>query len=136
MENDNVLDNDQANGGQISAAAKQNLQAAATWVKVVAILAFIGGGLSAIFALIAIFGSPLVGIIQLLLVGAYIYINILLFKKASAISVGTLDMDSFSENFLKYWKYTVIMIIASFVLGVILYSVVANAVSSAGNLPF
>jgi hypothetical protein len=132
MENE-TLDNTETGGNDLSANAKANLRASASWVKVIAILGFIGGGITGIGALFTLFGSFVAGIIGLAMAALYIFMSLLLMKQANAVSTDRVDMDSFSDSYLKYWKIIVILIIVSVVFGLISYFTVASQVSSLQN---
>lgn len=119
--------------GELSPSAKQKLKSSAGWVKVIAILGFIGGGLSAIGGLFTLFGSLIAGLFTLLMAAIYIYMSVLLMKQAGAVSSEKIDMDTFADSYLKYWKIIVILIIVSVVLSIVGYSAFASQMGSLSN---
>lgn len=135
MENE-TLDNTETGGNEISASAKANLRAAAGWVKAFAILGFIGGG----FAVLGSFGlfivSFFLGLMFLIMAGITIYMAVLLLKQSNAISTDNIDYDTFASSYLMYWKVIIILIIASFVLGLVGTFVAGSQMNSVTDFPF
>lgn len=119
--------------GELSPSAKQKLKSSAGWVKVIAILGFIGGGLIAIGGLFTLFGSLIAGLFTLLMAAIYIYMSVLLMKQAGAVSSEKIDMDTFADSYLKYWKIIVILLIVSVVLSIVSYSVIGFQIGSLSN---
>lgn len=119
--------------GELSPSAKQKLKSSAGWVKVIAILGFIGGGLIAIGGLFTLFGSLITGLFTLLMAAIYIYMSVLLMKQAVAVSSEKIDMDTFADSYLKYWKIIVILLIVSVVLSIVSYSVIGFQIGSLSN---
>jgi hypothetical protein len=135
MENE-TLDNTETGGNEISASAKANLRASAGWVKAFAILGFIGGG----FMVLGSFGlfmlSFFLGLMYLVVAGVTIYMAVLLLKQANSISSDNIDYDTFASSYLMYWKIIIILIIVSFVMGLVGSFAVGSQVNSMQNFPF
>lgn len=119
--------------GELSPSAKQKLKSSAGWVKVIAILGFIGGGLIAIGGLFSLFASLLSGLFAFIMAAIYIYMSVLLMKQAGAVSSEKIDMDTFADSYLKYWKIIVILLIVSVVLSIVSYSVIGFQMGSLSN---
>lgn len=119
--------------GELSPSAKQKLKSSAGWVKVIAILGFIGGGLVAIGGLFSLFASLLSGLFAFIMAAIYIYMSVLLMKQAGAVSSEKIDMDTFADSYLKYWKIIVILLIVSVVLSIVSYSVIGFQMGSLSN---
>jgi hypothetical protein len=135
MENE-TLDNTETGGNGLSAGAKANLRASAGWVKAFAILGFIGGG----FMVLGSFGlfmvSFILGLMYLVVAAVTIYMATLLLKQANAISKDNIDYDTFASSYLMYWKVVIILIIVSFVLGLVGSFAVGSQMNEMQNLPF
>jgi hypothetical protein len=115
----------------ISEQAKRNLNAGSGWAKAVAIIGFVGAGFMLIGSIGAFIILPLIGLVYLILAAAYIYISYLLYSQAQAATANDFDLDKFAENFNKFWKSTVILMIVGFVLGIVL-SFAMGAMASNG----
>ncbi len=103
----------------LSNQSKTNLHEASGWAKTISILGFIGAGFMVIASIGMFFMLPLMGLIYLVMAGVYVYVSLLLFKQAKAASRNQFNMDEFTENYLKFWKVTVVLTIIGFVLGII-----------------
>ncbi|RYM32590.1 hypothetical protein ERX46_15105 [Brumimicrobium glaciale] len=111
-------DNELINNGNLSPTAKENLHNSAVWVKIIAIVGIVGSGIGAIFSLILIFTSPATVIFNLAFYALFIYVSMLLLNVSKSIERGSLNMDAFAENFLKYYKIIAIMTIVGIVLSI------------------
>ena len=126
--NDDILDNS-SNASEISNQAASNLSKASGWVKAVAILGFIGAGFMVLGALGMFIAIPLMGLLYLIIAGAYIYLSLLLLKQANAIQGGALDLDNFALNYYNFWKTAVIIMIIMFGLSLVV-GVIVGVTSS------
>tara|TARA_B100000508_G_scaffold141026_1_gene145233 strand:- start:6798 stop:7196 length:399 start_codon:yes stop_codon:yes gene_type:complete len=128
---ENLDDNVEKMETGISSEAKTNLNQGSGWVKAVAILGFVAGG----FILLASIGMflvfPVGGILYLIMAGVYGYLSYLLLMKGQAASQSKFDLDKFAENFHKFWKTTVILMIVLFVLSLI-FGFVAGGMMGSG----
>jgi cytochrome b561 len=127
---ENLDDNLEKNSSALSSQAKQDLIKGSGWVKAVAIIGFVGAGLIALSSIAMFIVLPLLGLFYLLMAGAYAYMSYLLFTKAQAASANNFDMEKFAENYYKFWKSAVIIMIIGFVLGIILSVVSVSSTSS------
>lgn len=134
-ENENLDGNASNSTNGVSATSMTNFNKGAGWAKAIAIIGFIGGGLMALGGIFALFGIPVLGIIYLVIAGVYIYLNTLLMKQANAASSGSFNLEELSLNFMKYWKFTVILMIIGVVLGII-SSVTMGAMFSSASSSF
>ncbi|MGM0477872.1 MAG: hypothetical protein ACQERC_01525 [Bacteroidota bacterium] len=130
---ENLDDNAEQQDRGLSNQSKTNLHEASGWAKTIAILGFIGSGFMVIAAIGMLFMLPVIGIVYIIMAGIYIYVSLLLFKQAQAASRNQFNMEEFTENYLKFWKVTVILTIIGFVLGII-GGVVGGIAGS--NMPF
>ena len=126
--NDDILDNS-SNASEISNQAASNLSKASGWVKAVAILGFIGAGFMVLGALGMFIAIPLMGLLYLIIAGAYIYLSLLLLKQANAIQGGALDLDNFALSYYNFWKTAVIIMIIMFGLSLVV-GVIVGVTSS------
>jgi hypothetical protein len=111
--NDNLDSTSIEPQGEVSAFARENFQKGSVWLQVVAIFAFIGTGFIAISSLFLLFVNPIVGIIYIGITVLYGFMSMLLYKQYKATSGGTLNLDEFSENHMKFWKLAGILMLVS-----------------------
>ncbi len=135
MENmENLDDNIEKQDIGISSEAKRNLNAGSGWAKAVAIIGFVGAGFMLIGSIGAFLILPLIGLIYLIVAAAYIYISYLLYSQAQAASASDFNLEKFAENFNKFWKSTVILMIIGFVLGIVLSFVMGSIAANGMRL--
>jgi cytochrome b561 len=80
--------------------------------------------LGSIAMLIAI---PLMGVLYLIIAGAYIFLSSLLLKQANSLQGGTPDLDKFAASYYNFWKTSVIIMIIMFVLSLLVGVIVGAA---------
>lgn len=116
-----ILDENNDNGGnsRISQITKDFLTKSSGWVKAVAIIGIVFSILGVLGGILTLIAIPIVGVIYLIIYGLAIYISLILLKVANSASAESFNLDVFAENFYKYWKIVVIMIIVGFALALI-----------------
>lgn len=124
---ENLDDNVERQNFEISAEAKRNLNSGSGWAKTVAILGFVGAGFMLLGSIGAFLLLPLIGVVYLIVAAAYVYISYLLYTQAQAASSNNFNLDKFAENFNKFWKTTVIIMIIGFVLGILMSVIAASS---------
>jgi len=124
--NEDVLDNTAGANG-VSAQAASDLGKASGWVKAVAILGFIGAGFMVLGSIAMLIAIPLMGVLYLIIAGAYIFLSSLLLKQANSLQGGTPDLDKFAASYYNFWKTSVIIMIIMFVLSLLVGVIVGAA---------
>ena len=85
-----------------------------------------------IASIVILFFSFLNGLIGIVVVAVSIYLYSLLHKQGTAISSGEkMNLDSFTYNYMMFWKIYTILLIVSFVLSLVLGFYIQSTVSSA-----
>lgn len=107
---DNNFDQEELNQ-EFTSIAKENFIKSAGWVKIIAIIGFVISALGIIGSIVLLFSTPLLGLINLLVYGCIIYVSTLLLKISTFTQKNTLNLEAFSENYYKFWKFTVIFMI-------------------------
>lgn len=116
-ENDLLDSHDNAS---LSAMMLGNLKQTAPWKKFIGIIFMILGGLGAIFGLVAVFASPLAGLISLILYGVYFYLGLLLFQIGSGFSsASSNDLESAFAKQKTFWMIFGILMIISIVFVIV-----------------
>jgi len=80
--------------------------------------------------------SFILGLMYLVVAGVTIYMATLLLKQANSISKDNIDYDTFASSYLMYWKVVIILIIVSFVLGLVGSFAVGSQASQLQDFPF
>lgn len=132
---ENLDDTIERSSTSLSAHARRELNKGAGWVKAVAILGFIGSGMMVLASIGMFILLPVVGILYLIMAGVYGYISYLLYQKGKMASANSFNMDLFAENFHKFWKVTVIMMIILFVLSFV-FGIIMGAVGGGSAFRF
>lgn len=104
-------------------------------MKAVAILGFTGCGMMVLASIGMFILLPLVDILYLIIAGVYGYICYLLYQKGKMASANSFNTDLFAENFHKFWKVTVIMMIVLFVLSFV-FGIIMGAVGGGSAFRF
>ncbi|WP_107039917.1 hypothetical protein [Brumimicrobium mesophilum] len=131
MENFNEYNqnSDFKNNEGLSVTAKENLENSSIYVRIVAIIAIVGGALGALGGVFLLVANPIIGLIYLALYVVVIYVSTLLLNIGKSIDRGTFDMDKFATNFLKYWKIVAIVTIFG-----IAFTIISIVLGTAGAL--
>ncbi len=122
---------------QITPRMREAMQGASPWMKIIGILFLVIGGLYALSGLLALFASPIAGIVALAVAAVFIFCGINVLKGGNAfgsyaVTGNVAEAEKGMEGLKDFFMIYAIFMITAIVLGIIMYLTVGTMGSMMG----